>query len=67
MVALEEEKRAAAAERDVLIANYKRHLEIEKEQQESKRKVRIHVVCIYTANGFDFVLCMYTTLLCEQL
>ena len=37
--ALEEEKRAAAAEREALIANYKQHLQIEKEQQESKRKV----------------------------
>jgi hypothetical protein len=35
---LEEEKKAAAVERDTLIANYKQHLQIEKEQQESRRK-----------------------------
>ena len=42
MAELEEEKKAAAVERDTLIANYKQHLQIEKEQQESRRKVDIH-------------------------
>ena len=37
--ALEEEKKAAMVERKALIANYQKHLDIEKEQQETKRKV----------------------------
>lgn len=50
MAALEEEKITAAVERDALIANYKQHLQIEKEQQENKKKVR------YTS---DMLLRMY--------
>ncbi|CAI8040664.1 Cilia- and flagella-associated protein 53 [Geodia barretti] len=38
LAVLEEEKKAAAVERDTLIANYKQHLQIEKEQQESRKK-----------------------------
>ena len=38
---LEEDKKSAQIERESLIANYQQHLQLEKEQQESKRKVRI--------------------------
>ena len=37
---LEEEKRAAQKEREKLITNYQQHIQLEKEQQDSKRKVR---------------------------
>ena len=50
MAALEEEKITATVERDALLANYKQHLQIEKEQQENKKKVR------YTS---DLLLRMY--------
>ena len=39
VLALDEEKKAAMIERKILTANYQKHLEIEKEQQETKRKV----------------------------
>ena len=48
MAALEEEKKAAQIERESLIANYQQHLQIEKEQQESKRKVRVCIGKVYT-------------------
>lgn len=41
VAALEEEKRAAMIEREALIANYQKHMQIEKEQQEDKKKVEI--------------------------
>ena len=51
VAALEEEKKAAMIEREALIANYEKHLQIEKEQKESRRKVHVCTVPIIVVLG----------------